>query len=325
MPTLDRITVYPVKSLDGVEVSEARLLPGGGLEHDRRWQVVDMEGRVVNTKRTPLVHAIRAEFTIAGLATADTPPGRSLGGAGGEAPGNLPALGPNVIALAIDPAALAAAAVPGIERLAGLAPDVFPLMPGSAGPCGWVAEALGFGVLLVERADGGFPDDRDAAGPTLAASATLAEVARWFALDLAEARRRFRVNLELGGCDAFWEDTLASPARPGLPSLADLPPGIPADPYADLPPPEPRELTIGGARLRAVNVCRRCVVPTRDSRTGAETAHFRDAFEARRHHGMRPDVDASAWSHCYRLGVNTVGRAAVTLRIGDVVAAAGGP
>ena len=40
MPTLDRITVHPVKSLDGVEVTAARLLPGGGLEHDRRWRLV---------------------------------------------------------------------------------------------------------------------------------------------------------------------------------------------------------------------------------------------------------------------------------------------
>ena len=52
MPTLDRITVYPVKSLDGVEVAAAQLLPGAGLEHDRRWQFVDLEGRVVNAKRT---------------------------------------------------------------------------------------------------------------------------------------------------------------------------------------------------------------------------------------------------------------------------------
>ena len=173
MPTLDRITVYHVKSLDGVDVAEARVLASGGLEHDRRWQLVDMEGRVVNAKRMPIVHAFRAEYAIEGLA-ATAPP------AGGE----LPDLGPNVIALEVDPEALAAAAIPGVERLTSLGPDVFPLVPGSAGPCGWLSEALGFGVLLLERADGGFPDDRDAPGPTLAATATLAEVARWFSLDL---------------------------------------------------------------------------------------------------------------------------------------------
>jgi len=61
-------------------------------------------------------------------------------------------------------------------------------------------------------------------------------------------------------------------------------------------------------RLRATGVCRRCVVPTRDSRTGAITEHFRDAFEARRTRSLRPDVDALAWSHAYRLAINTAGR-----------------
>lgn len=299
MPTLDRIAVYPVKSLDGVEVTEARLLPAAGLEHDRRWQFVDLEGRVVNAKRTPLLHAIRAVYAIEGLVAAGPDPG-------------LPPLAANVIALAVDPAALAAAAIPGLERLQGiqrlqsLGPDVFPLVPGSEGPCGWLAEALGYDVMLLERAEGGFPDDRDAPGPTLAATATLVEVARWFSFDLDECRRRFRVNLEVGGCDAFWEDTLAVPARPGLaPAAGTLALALPADPYAGLPPPEPRPFTIGEARLVATNVCRRCVVPSRDSRTGAETACFRDAFEARRSRSLRPDVDASSWSHLYRLAVNT--------------------
>ena len=301
MPTLDRITVYPVKSLDGLEVTEARLLPAAGLEHDRRWQLVDLDGRVVNAKRTALLHAIRAEYSIEGLAAAGPNPG-------------LPRLAANVISLAVDPVALAAAAVPGIERLTALRPEVFPLVPGAAGPCGWLAEALGYGVLLMERPEGGFPDDRDAPGPTLAATATLAEVARWFSFELDEARRRFRVNLEVGACDPFWEDTLAAPACPRLgQAIGEAEAGLPADPYAALPPPEPRPFTIGAARLVATNVCRRCVVPSRDSRTVAETAHFRDAFEARRARSLRPDVDASAWSHLYRLAVNTANATTATL------------
>jgi len=294
MPTLERITVFPVKSLDGVEVAAARVLAGGGLEHDRRWQLVDMEGRVVNAKRMPIVHAIRTEYAIEGL--------EAIGSPGDE----LPGLGPNVITLAVDPAALAAAAIPGVERLARLGPDVFPLVPGSAGPCGWLSEAFGFGVLLLERREGGFPDDRDAPGPTLAATATLAEVARWFGFDLAECRRRFRVNLEIGGCDAFWEDTLACPAREAVePPPAVLPADLLVDPYAALPPPEPQAITIGAARLVATSACRRCVVPTRGSRTGEVSEQFRDNFEARRSRSLRPDVDAATWSHWYRLAVNT--------------------
>jgi uncharacterized protein YcbX len=292
MPTLDRITIFPVKSLDGFDVEECRVLPGGGLENDRRWQVVDMEGRVVNAKRTPLLHAIRAEWDLS----------------------------ERLVTLAIDPAALAARAIPGIHRLASLAGDTFPIVPGPDGPCGWLSQVVGEGVLLLERADGGFPDDRDAPGPTLVSTATLVEVARWFGLDLAEARRRFRANLEIGSCDPFWEDALASPARPELqPSLLELPPDLPADPYAELPPPEPRQFSIGEAMFRATNVCRRCVVPTRDSRTGAVTERFRDAFEARRGRSLPADVDASDWNHFYRLAVNTQAVIAASLAVGEPV------
>jgi uncharacterized protein YcbX len=161
-------------------------------------------------------------------------------------------------------------------------------------------------VLLEERYDGGFPDDREALGPTLVATESLAEVGRWFGFDLAEARRRFRANLEIGGCDAFWEDTLASPARMELPSLAELPPEVSVDPYADLPPLEPQEFSVGGVVFRATGVCRRCVVPSRESRTGAVTELFREAFEARRARAMRPDVDAGGWGMAFRLGVNTM-------------------
>ena len=179
-------------------------------------------------------------------------------------------------------------------------------MPGPDGPCAWLAEAFGQPVLLVERVDGGFPDDREAAGPTVISKATLVEVARWFRLDVDECRRRFRANLELGGCDAFWEDSLASPARPELqPSLLALPADLTADPYADLPPPEPRAFAIGEVRFQATNVCRRCVVPSRDSRTGAVTEQFRDVFETWRGHTLPAGVDAAGWSHLYRLGVNT--------------------
>jgi uncharacterized protein YcbX len=292
MPTLDRITIYPIKSLDGIDVESCGVLDSAGLENDRRWRLVDMDGRVLNAKRSPLFHAIRAEFE----------------------------LDERLVTLWVDPAVMAAelpaadldrlrgmAGNPGGQRSGGHAVrDSFHLVPGQGGPCEWLSEFFGFGVLLQERADGGFPDDRDAPGPTLVSTATLAEVARWFGFDLAESRQRFRVNLEIGGCDAFWEDTLASPARPQLqPSLLDLPPDLPVDPYADLPPPEPRTFSIGDARFIATNVCRRCVVPTRNSRTGAVTEYFRDAFEARRSRGMRADVDSRAWGTLYRLGVNT--------------------
>ncbi|MFM7035459.1 MAG: hypothetical protein ACKOYJ_09830, partial [Planctomycetia bacterium] len=46
-------------------------------------------------------------------------------------------------------------------------------------------------------------------------------------------------------------------------------------------------------------------VPSRDSRTGGVTGQFRDVFEAWRGRTLPGSVDASTWSHLYRVGVNT--------------------
>ena len=62
MPQLARITIYPVKSLDGLSVTSARVLPSGAIEHDRRYAIVDADGWLVIGKRTPLVHSIRSVF-----------------------------------------------------------------------------------------------------------------------------------------------------------------------------------------------------------------------------------------------------------------------
>jgi uncharacterized protein YcbX len=253
-PCLTGITIYPIKSLDGHDVAEALVLPGAGLANDRRWRLVDMEGRVLNAKRTPLFHAIRAAFDLEQrLVTLST----------GSA-----------------------------------APETFPIQPGSHGPCGWLSEAFGMDVLLEER-DGGFPDDRDAPGPTLATTATLEMVAAWHGFDLDEARRRFRINLEVDGAPPFWEDAIASPLRPHAAT------NLPVDPYADLPPPDPQQFSIGDARFLATGVCRRCVVPTRKSRSGEPELGFREIFEAHRRRALPKGVDATAWNGFYRLGINT--------------------
>jgi uncharacterized protein YcbX len=64
---LHRITIYPIKSLDGVNVDEIAVLPGGALANDRRFALVDAERRFVNGKRTAAVHRIRAEFDLAAM------------------------------------------------------------------------------------------------------------------------------------------------------------------------------------------------------------------------------------------------------------------
>lgn len=65
MPFLSKILLYPIKSLDGVEVSSATVLEGGALAHDREFALFDAQGKVVNAKRTATIHTIRAAFDLA--------------------------------------------------------------------------------------------------------------------------------------------------------------------------------------------------------------------------------------------------------------------
>jgi uncharacterized protein YcbX len=56
------IRLHPIKSLDPVDVREARIGPSGGLEHDRAWALFSVDGKWVNGKRTAAMHLIRAAY-----------------------------------------------------------------------------------------------------------------------------------------------------------------------------------------------------------------------------------------------------------------------
>ena len=61
-PRLAIIQLHPIKALDPVQVKEARIGPGGGLEFDRVWALYSADGQWVNGKRTAAVHLIRAAY-----------------------------------------------------------------------------------------------------------------------------------------------------------------------------------------------------------------------------------------------------------------------
>ncbi|MBK7307132.1 MAG: MOSC N-terminal beta barrel domain-containing protein [Chitinophagaceae bacterium] len=49
-PVVDRITIYPVKSLDGISLQKAQIGNGGCLVHDREYAILDSNGKFVNGK-----------------------------------------------------------------------------------------------------------------------------------------------------------------------------------------------------------------------------------------------------------------------------------
>ncbi len=64
MVEIARIFVYPVKSLDGVVLSQSTVLESGALKYDREFALVDSQGRFINGKRSAQVHSLRSSFDI---------------------------------------------------------------------------------------------------------------------------------------------------------------------------------------------------------------------------------------------------------------------
>ena len=252
--TLRRMTIYPIKSLDGCDVGEAGVLPSGALEHDRRWVLVDDQGRWLNGKRTAAVHRIRATYS--------------------------------------DPVETVTLACDGQAA-------TFSLFQETEAAGRWLSERLGTACHLEENAIGGFPDDTDAPGPTLISTASLEAVAGWWdGLTLEQARLRFRANLEVGPSPAFWEDRLVGEAA------------------------EPPTFRVGEVLWQGMNVCQRCVVPTRHPVTGEVIDGFVRQFTEHREQTLPDWAPASRFDHFYRLSINTrlvSPREGGRVRVGDRV------
>jgi hypothetical protein len=66
MPHLARITLYPIKSLPGIAVPEAMVLPSGALRYDRQFAIQDAVGQFVTGKRLAKIHRLRSRIDPAG-------------------------------------------------------------------------------------------------------------------------------------------------------------------------------------------------------------------------------------------------------------------
>jgi uncharacterized protein YcbX len=239
---LARIRLYPIKSLDPIEVPEARIGPNGGLEFDRAWALYTADGRWVNGKRTAAIHRIRAAY-------------------------------------ASDLKSVTLSA-PGDSRKMFTATLSFP--GDTEGAAEWFS-AYFEQQIIVRHAREGFPDDGLAPGPTIISTASLQAVCEWFPqLSLEEARLRFRATLEIDAQPAFWEDRLfGEDERSAV------------------------RFRIGDVAFEGSNPCARCVVPSRDARTGEIIPDFTKHFCEKRRATFPPWSAESRFDHYYRLAVNT--------------------
>jgi uncharacterized protein YcbX len=239
MPHLAKILLYPIKSLDGVEVEQATILPSGALHYDRELAIFDAQGKFVNAKRYPKIHLLRAKFALA--------------------------------------ARLLQLKLPESDLV-----QVFHLDAERRELEVTLSNFFGFPVTLRQNSDMGFPDDTNSPGATVISTATLTEVAAWFpGIGVDEMRRRLRANIEIDGVPAFWEDRLFRESGEVVP------------------------FQIGDVSFFGVNPCQRCVVPTRDSNSGATDANFQKIFVQQRQVTLPAWVAASRFNHFYKLAVNT--------------------
>lgn len=145
----------------------------------------------------------------------------------------------------------------------------------------FLSEHFGRPVELREDENGNFQDVPQEAAITLVSTATLEQVAQWMNInDLDEVRRRFRATVEVSGVPAFWEDALF---------------GAPGDVVP---------FRIGAVDLECVGPRERCVVPTRNSITGAVDAGFAKELARQRWEHRPKDSQLPAWRHGYFIGVD---------------------
>jgi uncharacterized protein YcbX len=163
----------------------------------------------------------------------------------------------------------------------------------------WLGNFFGFPVELRHETDKGFPDDREAFGPTIVSEASLRAVQSWYPeVTLESIRRRFRTNLELVEGEAFCEDQLFG--APG----------------------ELKPFQLGEVKFFGHNPCQRCVVPTRDPDSGEGVAGFQKKFMEQRKALLPAWSNAQRFNHYYRFALNTSvppTEAGKQVRVGDRV------
>lgn len=171
MATLSRISVYPIKALDPMDLDSVSITEVGGLSGDRIYAIVDENGNYVNGKRTAKVHRLDAEVHLEQNHLTLRERGRDA---------------KQQFHLDDDR-----------EQLDTWLSEYFGIdVHLEHGPGGSQTDSVVLG-------------DSNEPGPTLISEATLRKVASWYdGIDAEEMRLRLRPNLVVTDVPAFWEDKL---------------------------------------------------------------------------------------------------------------------
>lgn len=172
-PRLARIRLHPIKALDPISVTEARIGPNGGLELDRIWALYSADGQWINGKRTAAMHLIRAKYNH----------------------------GISAVTLS----------VPGDKR--GVPVVTFRFPEEARPAAGWFSDYFEQPVTVRYAREGFPDDGLASGPTIVSTASLQAVCALYPGMSLEEARERFRTTLEIDAepLAAFWEDQLFGP------------------------------------------------------------------------------------------------------------------
>jgi MOSC domain-containing protein len=165
---LSGIQLHPIKGIDPVQVKEARIGPGGGLELDRAWALYSADGQWINGKRTAAIHLIRAAYA------------------------------PDLRSVTLS--------VP-TER-GGIPTKTFDFPGGSADAAQWFSSFFDQPVTVRYSAEGFPDDTVANGPTIISTASLDAAASWFPGLTCADMRLRFRTTLEIDGVQPFWEDQL---------------------------------------------------------------------------------------------------------------------
>lgn len=189
MPTVSTIRLYPIKSLDGIEVDSVPICDNGRIKYDREYALFDEHGSYVNGRQNQLVHRIQSTIDI------------DSGDVALAIQGTNKTYETNLDGITDDT---------GLENwLSEFFEEPITIRESQQ-------------TNFADSAGGVSPYRITATGPTVISTATLREVSSWYAdLTVDDIRRRLRTNIEISDVVPFWEDTLFSDCEASFGSPGD--------------------------------------------------------------------------------------------------------
>ena len=289
--TVASLHIYPIKSLGGFSVEEARTTERG-FEHDRRWMLVDENGRFFSQREIATMACLHCSPAQNGFQVTDIRTEEHL---------ELP--------WALEHGDKVQASVWADPVIAVRAPAKF---------SEWFSDRLGRSVSLVFMPDG----TRRPVDPTYATGITsLSDGFPYLIISQASLDDlNARISSAHPHISPSAHSRIARSADPHIhPSAHPLPmdrfrPNIVVEGGAAFQEDEWRDITIGDVRFSLVKPCARCVIPTTDQRSGE-----RGPEPLRTLAGFRRRVTPEG-AVKVEFGMNAMALGGDIVRVGDLVA-----